>query len=146
MIELNNLTRSKINEAALKKTAERVLRGEKSKKKDLSIVFVGPKKSQELNRMYRGKDKPANVLSFANKKESTLSGIEGSSLAEGYLGEIALCPAEIKKDAKKYGMIFEKALAWMLIHGILHVVGYDHESKKEAALMEQKEDIYLKNL
>jgi len=132
MIEVNNLTRSRVNESALVKVAERVLKAEKIKEKNLSIALVGSKMSRELNKKYRNKDKEANVLSF-----------EGFGID---LGEIVLCPSEIKKDAKKYGMIFEKALAWMVIHGILHILGYTHESKKEADHMEEKEELYLANL
>ena len=140
MIEVNNLTQRQIPEAVLKKMAERVLRGEKIKKKGLSIAFVGPKKSRELNKEYRNKDKTANVLSFSAEGHSIPSG------GKGYLGEVVLCPAEIQKDAKKYGMMFEQALSWMLIHGILHLTGYDHKNKKEAKLMEQKEQAYLKHI
>jgi probable rRNA maturation factor len=130
----------------LKKTAERVLRGERITGKELSIALVGARQSRALNKRYRNKDKAANVLSFSNKKESALGRVEELGAVEGYLGEIVLCPAEIKKDAKKYGMIFERALAWMLVHGILHVIGYDHMFKQDTIRMEQKEDIYVKNL
>lgn len=133
MIEVNNLTKRQLPEALLQKTAERVLREEKKAQTDISIAIVGPKKSRELNLQYRKKDKAANVLSF-----------EGSG--PSFLGEVVLCPVEIEKDAVKYGMIFEQALAWMLVHGVLHLAGYDHKTHKEAELMEQKEARYLKKL
>lgn len=132
MIEVNNVTQSKIDEAFLVKVAQKVLTGEKKRKSGLSIALVGAKRMRELNKQYRKKDKVANVLSFAG------SGDE--------LGEIVLCPVEIQKDAKKYGMMFEQALSWMLIHGILHLLEYDHEQEKEAKLMEQKEQSYLKHI
>jgi probable rRNA maturation factor len=129
MIEVNNLTRSKVDEVALCRVAETVLKGEKKAEKNVSIAIVGLKRSEELNKQHRKKDKVANVLSFAG---------EGSEL-----GEVILCPQQIKKDAKEYGMIYERALLWMLIHGLLHLAGYDHEGEKEAKKMEQKEQYYL---
>jgi probable rRNA maturation factor len=124
MIEVNNTTRRAVDEVFLKKVGERVLREEKAKNADVSVVIVGAKRMQELNRRYRKKDKVANVLSF--------------SVQELGLGEVVLCPQEVKKDAKKYGMIFEKAFAWMLVHGILHLLGYSHKE------MEKREERYLK--
>jgi len=139
MIEVNNTTRSTIDEVLLKKTAEMVLGGEKVKNSELSVAIVGPKKMQELNKKYRRKDKAANVLSFPNGKESIPNEVEG------YLGEVVLCPQEVRKDAKKYGILFKEALAWMLIHGILHLLDYNHEdSVKKAQQMEEKEEFYLR--
>lgn len=132
MIEVNNRTRTQINEALLHKVASRVLQKEKKANANLSIALVGSKKAEELNKKYRNKDKVANVLSFPEPELG--------------LGEVVLCPQQIRKDAKKYDMIFEKALSWMLIHGILHLLGYDHETGKDATKMEQKENQYLTQL
>lgn len=130
MIEIHNVTRSSIDESFLKKVAERVLKEEKSKESGLSIAIVGSRRSRQLNLQYRGKDKPANVLSFPE--------------SEFGLGEVVICPEQVKKDAKEYGMIFERALAWMLIHGILHLLDYDHEkSEPLAKRMEKRESDYL---
>lgn len=130
MIEINNMTKSVIDEVLLRKTAEMVLRGEKAKNPGLSVAIVGPKRMQELNKKYRKKDKVANVLSFEEGEVS--------------LGEVVICPQEVRKDAKKYGILFERALAWMLIHGILHLLGYNHEEGgEEAQKMEKKENYYV---
>jgi len=130
MIEIHNVTRSSIDESFLKKVAERVLKEEKSKEFSLSVAIVGSRRSRQLNLQYRGKDKPANVLSFPE--------------SEFGLGEVVICPEQVKKDAKEYGMIFERALAWMLIHGILHLLDYDHEkSEPLAKRMEKREQYYL---
>src|SRR3989344_6045084 len=118
VIELNNLTKETVPRALLKKVAQSVLRKER-RKAGLSIVLLEKKRMLWLNRTYRKKNKVANVLSFP--------------IPELGLGEVILCPAEIRKDAKKYGIPYTKALAWMLIHGILHVLGYTHRRmiKKE---------------
>ena len=112
MIELNNLTKETVPQTLLKKVAQSVLRREKRAGAGLSIVLLEKKRMLQLNRQYRKKDKVANVLSFP--------------IPELGLGEVMLCPAEIRKDAKKYGIPYTKAMAWMLIHGILHVLGYTH--------------------
>ena len=122
MIELNNLTEEAVPRAFLKKVSQSVLRQER-RKAGLSIALLGKKRMLQLNRTYRKKDKVANVLSF--------------SIPELGLGEVILCPAEIRKDAKKYGIPYRKALAWMLIHGILHALGYTHRQ------MINKEKLYL---
>ena len=132
MIEVNNLTKSKISEAFLKKVAEMVLKGEKKEAANLSVALVSQKKAAELNKKYRKKDTIANVLSFP--------------MPELGLGEVVICPREVKKEAKKYGMMFEQALAWMCIHGVLHLLGYEHAKVGGAKRMEQKERMYLSSI
>ncbi|MBI4217368.1 MAG: rRNA maturation RNase YbeY [Parcubacteria group bacterium] len=126
MIELNNLTKETVPRTLLKRVAQSVLRKER-RKAGLSIVLLEKKRMLQLNRIYRKKNKVANVLSFP------LSDARGKSIPELGLGEVILCPAEIRKDAEKYGISYTKALAWMLIHGILHVLGHTHRQmiKKE---------------
>jgi len=130
MIKINNLTSRKINENFLKKVAKIVLKGENREKENISVVLIGPKKIKELNNKYRKKNKPTDVLSFA----------------EG-LNEILICPSEVLKNAKEFGNSFKKEMGKILIHGILHLFGYDHEiSEKEAERMRNKEEYYLSRL
>ena len=162
MIEINNLTTNQINESFLKKVAKAVLGGEESKlssspfvktrelkedkssfrpfvrtreaekkgKTELSIALVGQGKIRELNKKYRGKNQATDVLAFSEKEIG--------------LGEIVICLREVKKNAKRFGSKFEKELAQVLIHGILHLLGYNHKkSEVEAKEMEKKEKYYL---
>ncbi len=99
MIEVNNLTKSRINEGFLKKVAQKVLAKEKSDK-DLSIAIVSSKEIQKINKKYRKKDKPTDVLSFNY----------------GTSGEVIICPQQIKGE-----------IADVLAHGILHILGYTHK-------------------
>ena len=122
MIEVNNLTKTVISETHLKRVALYVLEREGKKDKGLSIALVSSKRSQELNKIYRGKDEEANVLSFAQE--------------EFGLGELVISPVAVRKDAKKYDILFTSAMTWMVIHGILHLLGYTHKT------MEKKEEIY----
>lgn len=129
MIEINNLSSSykKIDKVFLKKIAEKVLKGENQKGKiEISIAVVNPDEIQKLNNQYRKKNKPTDVLSFGKIGEE--------------ISEIVICPEEVEKN----GEDFKKELARVLIHGILHLFGYDHEKKKtDAEKMFLKQDEYL---
>lgn len=112
MIEVNNLTKKKVDSKSLKKLAEKVLKKEKEKL-DISIAFIGSEEIKELNKKYRKKNKPTDILSFLYKK--------------GEFGEIVICPSQIKMGLNQ-----------TLIHGILHLLGYNHGKK-----MIEKEKYYL---
>ena len=100
---------------------EKVLEGEGFRKEgELSVAFVGTKRMRGLNKKYRGKDKATDVLSFGAR--------EGEKGA--ILGEIVICPDEVAKNSKKFSDSFEKELALCLIHGLLHILGYEHEGEE----------------
>ena len=85
----------------------------------LSIAYVSEKKSREINKKYRKKNKPTNVLSFPLRKNE---------------GELVLCKPVIKREAKKLGKNFDKWLGFLVIHGMLHLKGMRHGS-----IMERRE-------
>mgnify|MGYP001559921670 CR=1 FL=1 len=126
MFQLNNLTDSLIDRKFFYKIVKKVLEGEKSKDdKELSIVLVGARKMRELNKKYRKKNKATDVLAFS-------------------YGEIVICVQEVKKNAKKYKLALKEELARVLIHGILHLSGYNHEAGgKEEKKMKEREENYL---
>ena len=137
MIEINNLTTAVVDEDFLKKTAKIVTDGEKKKAIELSIALVRQGRIRELNKRYRGKNRVTDVLSFS---------YDGS-------GDIVICLGEVKKNAKRFGTTFKKELATCLIHGILHLSGYDHEKEAKPRTrinsvrgkkMEEKQNYYLK--
>jgi len=89
---------------------------------------VGEKEIRKLNRKYRSKDKETDVLSFED------------------LNEIVLCPKVLKKRAERGKSTFSKELSLSLIHGILHLLGYNDEMKEDGEKMEQKQIYYLSRL
>jgi probable rRNA maturation factor len=85
---------------------------------DLSLVFIGDTRSQTLNKKYRGKDKPANVLSFPLGQQ---------------VGEIFINPTRAAKDATSFQTTNKKMLGILFIHGMLHLKGFRHSSTMEQA-------------
>jgi len=88
---------------------------------------------QELNNRYRGKDKPTNVLSFPYKLPESLA------IDIPFFGDIILCPVVLIKEAKEQGKTLEAHCAHLVIHGVLHLLGYDHIQPDEAFVMESEE-------
>lgn len=86
----------------------------------VSVVFVDRKKIQALNRVYRRKNEPTDILSFNYSSGYNKKGVEG---------ELFLCPEAIKKSAQKNKVSFQKELAFVLSHGVLHILGFRHGRK-----------------
>lgn len=136
-MEVNNLTKIAISKPFLKRVAKKVLMGENKVKEELSIAVVDKKEMEELNSRYRGKQEPTDALAFVWNQKFPVAG----NLIE--LGEVVICPEKIRENAEKYNVEFEKELEKVLIHGILHLIGYDHEkSKADATKMRKKEEHY----
>ncbi len=128
-IDINNLTSFKINGSFLKKTIEEILKKEGKNDYSVSIALVDEKKIKEINKKYRKKDEATDVLSFSYCESD-------SFCKDCMLGEIIICPSQVKKRKKELNEV--------LIHGVLHLLGYDHEkNKKEAKIMEKKEEEYI---
>ena len=141
-IEVNNLTTNEIDEGFVKKAARKVLKGER-KEENISIAFIGQGRMRKLNKKYRSKNKVTDVLSFSQGKLPFKKYSQELQKTEG-LGEVVICLKEVKKQAKKFSVPFEQELSRILIHGVLHLLGYDHErSAEEAKKMEEKEKEYL---
>lgn len=115
MIDINNRTKSAINSRLVRQAAEKFLRGRRKSGREVSIAFVGNQEIRRLNKRYRGIDKATDVLSFAG---------EGN-----FLGEIIIDYSLIKQQAKKFGHSVDYELIFILIHGLLHLVGYDDKTE-----------------
>ncbi|MEK7629008.1 MAG: rRNA maturation RNase YbeY [Patescibacteria group bacterium] len=102
---------------------------------DYGLIFVSKKKMAELNKKYRAKNKPTNVLSF----ETDLSDDLGA-------GDVVICPAVVLEEAKKYGFTQKKWMTRLVVHGILHLAGYDHLLGKDEVVMTGLENKILKKL
>jgi probable rRNA maturation factor len=90
---------------------------------ELTVVFLDPGPAKKMNLQFRQKNYATDVLSFA-------------SMEPGTLGELVLCPQVLQRQAKEHGLTYRQELGYMLLHGVLHLLGYDHETgKKDADLM-----------
>lgn len=116
-----------------------VLKREKQEA-DLNIHVIGDKKMRSLNREHRGRDKTTDVLSFAYQEG------EHPRFFERELGDIFINPAQIKRQAKFWNVPYEEEFARMLIHAILHLLGFDHVEEVEAKKMFAKQELYLKSV
>jgi len=123
-IEVNNKTGDGATEDEIKNTAEKAFEYLLTKKiinakeVSLSIALVDEDEIRKLNKRYRGEDKPTDVLSYGyENKKNRIS------------GEVIICPSIIEKYAEADGMNFEKELQKNVIHGILHIIGFEHSEK-----------------
>jgi len=140
MVEINNLAGLVVDEKFLKKVAQAVLKGEDKKGHTLSIALINEEEIRSLNKKYLKKDKMTDVLSFSQ----TLDFSEKIKELKDILGEVVICPQVVVKNAKDFNISFKKELAKVLIHGILHLLGYDHEKSDEKwREMQKKENHYL---
>lgn len=87
---------------------------------ELTLVFLDTKAAKELNQQFRGKAYATDVLSFDPSEP-------------GALGELVMCPEVLVKQAQEHGLSYQHELGYMLIHGILHLLGYDHETNEQDA-------------
>lgn len=98
----------------------------------LSIRIVGAAESRRLNRTWRGKDKPTNVLSFPCADPRIV-------MTGAPLGDLAICAPVVAREAREQGKASRAHWAHMVVHGVLHLLGYDHEIDHDAELMEARE-------
>ncbi len=149
MIEINNLTNKSLDEAFFKKIVKMVLKEEGEEDSSLSLALVSQTEIKKINKEYRGKNKATDVLSFLEPnslKKKFGKNAEQIKKISG-LGEIIICLQEVKENAEKFDSSFNKELARVFIHGILHLLGYNHEeNEREAKKMEAKEEYYLSQI
>jgi probable rRNA maturation factor len=98
----------------------------------LTLRIVGAAESRKLNLRWRGKDKPTNVLSFP-------AGSTHYSPATRILGDLAICAPIVAREAREQGKTLSAHWAHMVVHGVLHLLGYDHVKNRDAEQMEARE-------
>ena len=111
---------------------------EEISKCSINLKIMNDKSMQRLNKKYRSKDIPTNVLSFANE--------DISKSITGNLGDIAISYEFVKRESDELDIDFHDHMIHMLIHGVYHILGFDHNNNKKAGVMENKEIKLLKKL
>jgi len=137
VIHFVNRTRgSGLDAARLKRVARTLLREAGEPDAALSLTLVGDDAIRKLNREHRGKDKATDVLSFPLYDASAPAPI---GLPERLLGDVVISVETARRQAAEYGAPLENEIHRLLIHGLLHVLGHDHEKRAERAAMEAEE-------
>jgi probable rRNA maturation factor len=117
--------------------------GRRGDGREIAVRVVGTGESRELNRQWRGKDKPTNVLSFPAPEQSK-RGKPLDFLVP--LGDLVICADVVRREAMRDGKPVDAHWAHMVIHGTLHLAGYDHEAgRRERLRMERREIAVLKS-
>jgi probable rRNA maturation factor len=141
MIEINNKTRSRINLLLIKKIVEKFFKTYSPDAAfDVSIAFVGDITMRRLNRVYRGKNKITDVLVFL------LSSPRKNRPNSKYLGEIIIDYAQIKRQSKTYKNTIQRELIFILVHGLLHLLGYNDNTERGRRKMEELGEGFISKL
>jgi probable rRNA maturation factor len=116
--------------------AQRILSVSGCPDAELSVVIVDDEEIRSINRDYLERDRSTNVISFAMQEG------EGAGIHPGLLGDVVISADTAARDAHEAGLPFESELYFLLLHGILHLLGYDHErgTAEEARVMESREE------
>ncbi len=113
---------------------------------EVSVVFVSKEKIQEINRTYRGIDRVTDVISFALFDNEDDIVFEDEEEEITTLGDIFICLDVMKEQAKEYGHSEKRELAFLAVHGLLHLLGYDHDTNEKEREMFAKQELILNNL
>ena len=114
--------------------------GRRGEGREIAVRVVGEAESRELNRTWRGKDKPTNVLSFPAPT------VPAEKVARRPLGDLVICARVVRHEASRDGKPLEAHWAHMVVHGTLHLAGYDHEQgRTERLRMERREIAVLRS-
>lgn len=129
LVEITRLgAGTKYPSAELRKIAETLLRAVKQSRAELSIALVGDREMRPLNSKYRNKKKTTDVLSFF---------VEDQPMSGGpILGDVVISVEQARRQAKERGKTLKSEMVTLLVHGLLHLLGYDHEkSPRQAKIM-----------
>ncbi len=121
-----------IDEQRFDKLIEIILEKENFRKEKINIIFTSDKTLRKINKDFLGRDYLTDVITFGNAFKKTIS------------GELYISIDRIKENCIKYSEgIFDRELKRIIIHGMLHLIGYNDESAQEKEIMKEKEDSYL---
>jgi len=115
---------------------------------EISVSFVDNDEIRKLNKYYRGIDQETDVLSFPLEEFELVEEDEINEVEEErvLLGDIVISLEKAMEQAQEYGHSFEREVAYLTVHGMLHLLGYDHMEEKEKKMMREKEEAVLAEL
>ena len=137
----NRQKRHRVRTAEIRETAEKILSDLGCHGCELSIVLVDDEEITHLNLAYLARDHPTNVLAFPMREG------QDKHLHPDLLGDVIISTETAEREAQHRGVILQEEMTLLLVHGILHLLGYEHEEDSDkAALMEAKEQEILNRL
>lgn len=140
-IEIINETDEEIDLKDLRKVIDKALESEKVERAIMNVIIIDNEKIHEINREYRGIDRPTDVISFALEDDKTFINTDFR-----VLGDIYISIDKVHEQAKTYGHSERRELSFLTVHGILHLLGYDHMEKEDEVVMFKKQDEILDSL
>ncbi len=150
-----NLEKKQKYESTIKQVVDECFKKEKLDQTNLymSVTLTNPEEIEKLNRQYRNIDRPTDVLSFPMFEKNELDNFIKENLKnndvneEGdILGDIVISIPRVYEQAEEYGHSFERELAYMVVHGFYHLMGYDHIEEEDKKVMRAKEEEVLNEL
>ncbi len=142
----SRLRRRRLSLSGVHSLAENILKAAGVSRSLLSLLLVGDRAMRRLNRRYRHEDRTTDVLAFpiAPTRPSPL---RGGGLGRGLLGDVVISLPQAARQARQAGHSIERELAVLVTHGVLHLLGYDHErSAREAQRMSLRERAVLRKV
>lgn len=130
----------------VRKVLEQAAHYEETGESEVSVTFVTNEQIQEINREYRGKDTPTDVISFAmeeaGEEEVVITGADDTRV----LGDIIISLERAKEQAADYGHSYKRELGFLAVHGFLHLLGYDHTNEADEKKMFSRQEEILGSL
>ncbi len=146
-VDIENTSQIKYDTYQLNFDVKRILTLLEYEGYGLSVTLTDNETIQKYNREYRKKDKPTDVLSFPFHPETKAGErIEAQSDDDKHLGDIIISLEYVKDDAKNWGHTFEQRMRVLLVHGIYHLLGYDHVENSDYEIMKKQEGWLLHEL
>lgn len=143
MILIRNEQTFPVDVVKLKRDARTILRSLDYDDFDLGILLTTHEAIHDYNKQYRGYDKPTDILSFPYHQIVPGEKIEAPTDEEKNLGDIIMCPAYINDDLARWEKTFQERMDILLVHGICHLLGYDHIEDADYEVMKLQEDALL---
>ena len=139
-VDVRNDTRFAVDGDAVEAFVRAVLKAESVRDGELGVRFVGERRMRAMNREFRGEDAVTDVLAFPLEDDADrVRGGGGAAAPPRMLGDVVVCVRRAERQARGAGLPLAVELAVLLAHGVLHVLGYDHETDARAMAKRQAE-------
>lgn len=134
----------KVDRRAVRRLVTAIITDHSNGDSDVAVVFVGDDAVRELNREYRGVDRPTDVLAFAAPKERWRERDHDEAGPETVLGDVIVSVDRASAQARRFRRSLDHEILKLVAHGVLHLLGYDHGADGERRAMRRLENMYVR--